>query len=155
MIVDLSGAQEITNDIKASITMRFRSIRTAAQSNPHLASSSLANPSMYLVSSCDKMNNYIPSISSKAPERVVLKMIVNAARTSVTQLKQWMESPHSIDEPVDIFTSDTILSKCQLVLSFHKSISCMDVDKGPQCARLQTYSNVTNKELLVSNLLVM
>ena len=159
-IVDVSGAHEITSDIKASITMRFRAIRNAAKSLPANAPlPSSVNPAMYIVSSSDKINNYEPSLSAKSPEKVVLTMIANAARNSVKILKQWIEAPESSFEdgessPVDLFTSDSIMKRCNYVLQFSKYVTCSNVDKGPLCARLQTYANITNKELLISNLTV-
>lgn len=160
-IVDISGVKEITADIRALIAMRFRAIRTAAKALPPTSPlPSSINPSMYFVSSSDKINNYEPALNSKSPERVVLTMITNAARNSVKLLKKWIEAPETSFEegdssPVDLFSSDSILKRCNFHFQFSKLVSCSNVDKGPLCARLQTYANVTNKELLLSSLSVM
>jgi hypothetical protein len=159
-IVDFSD--EITSEVRARIVTRCRAVRTTATaSNLPL----IANPPMYIVSSCDKVNDFQPSLSHKTPERVVLGMIVNAARRSLSKIGELLENPASIpNTPKSSFTdsvfrflfvNNAVLRRCDHVFRFHKSIVCVDADEGPPFARLQVFSNMTTRELMLSNLVVL
>lgn len=167
-IVDLSGESKVINvEARTSIVTRFRAARDSVKdvADAHLLND--INPAMYVVSSAEKINDFSPSYGSKTPEKVVLGIIINSARATLTKIKDLFENYFEIaeDEKVTsssgivdqqlislIFESDAILNKCNYRFKFNKSIVNTNTDKGPLFARLQVFANTSTREITINNI---
>jgi U3 small nucleolar RNA-associated protein 22 len=69
---------------------------------------------MHIVASYDRQRGYAPGYGQSRPERVVLRMLVAAARVSADQLSQWMARGADTEAPAEI-TLDTIMNCPQMV----------------------------------------
>ena len=183
-VTTVEQGSEMTADVRASIALRFRAMRSAAEkeqdAHPHRPPLPVSvNPPMYLVSSCDKVLGFEPALADKSPERVVLGMLVSASKATLKRVRRWLVSPdvclsEYLAEREDVnvegereaalysdaivhtvFHSEAVKRRCDLSLSFHKGVTNAHPDKGPVFARLPVFANMTNKELLVSNIVVM
>ena len=157
-IVDLSGdASDITSAVKIDIVNRFRLIRSQKVHNDNSQAMGSLNAPMYIVSSCDKLIDFMPSLSSKSPEKVVLGIIVSAAQVSAKKLLNWIASftVDSNDSQLeDIMSSETVLNNCNVIFKFHKASLNTNQAKGPLMARLNVYANLSSNDYSVNSLLV-
>lgn len=182
LIVDLSGeGKEIRGNsaVQDLIVAQFRALRdtaTAAAAGTGLLAaeagdsdgSPLAqlrvperrrlNAAMYIVSSADKAHGYWPSLASKSPERVVLGLIVRAAKVSAERLLAWMQRPPSTTasgaELDAVMADDAVLAKCDVVLKFNKSLVNRNPDEGPAFANLTVFANTPAAEVSPNSLVV-
>jgi hypothetical protein len=179
-----SEAETMNAEVRAKIAMRFRALRAAAAKEREKSGAlSLSlpvalNPPMYFVSSCDKVLDFEPSLADKSPERVVLGLLVSASKATLKRIRRWLVRPDEalaaylterdgedhegereelMSEAVreTVFHSEAVLRRCDFVLSFHRGITNAHPDKGPAFARLPVFANMTNRELLVNNVVVM
>ena len=125
------------------------------------------NPAMYIVSSSDKLVDFEPTLAAKSPEKVVLGMILQAAKLSAMKLHRWISSadyrPEQMNserladyhaELAGIMCNSSILSSCSIVAPFVKSIVNPCHLAGPPVARLAVYANLSAQESSISKLLV-
>lgn len=116
---------------------------------------------MYIVSSSDKLIDYMPSLASRSPEKVVLTMIVAAAQASSKKLLSWISSC-VVDDRADarnsqlaeIITSDAVMNNCNVIFQFHKGVLNHSFSKGPLVARLNVFSNLSAADYAVNSLIV-
>lgn len=124
----------MSSEVRTLIATRFRSSKTAAATlTPELRQQQMllqqqVHPSMYIVTSADKVNEFEPWLKQKAPEPVVLHMVISAAQHTVSQLHHQhlhattAASAGSADLTSVFQSSSTVLRKCQRVLHFHEHI---------------------------------
>lgn len=155
-IVDFSTKQDeavaegIGAGDRATILMRFRAMRqtyhSLIESGQLLHPKSPYFPSVYLVSSCDRLVGFEPDPKFILPERVVLKIMIAAAQASLRRLKIYQEqSSVSLDAVEKALTSEAMLKKCDLVLSFHDGL----------CGtRVEVFANTPAKDLTLQRLII-
>eukprot|EP01039_Chlorochromonas_danica_P009781 gene9782-10816_t len=155
-IVDFSTKQDesvgegIGAGDRATILMRFRAMRQTYQSliesGQLLHPKSPYFPSIYLVSSCDRLVGFEPDRKFLLPERVVLKIMIAAAQASLRRLKTYQEqSGVSSGEVEKALTSEAVLKKCDVVLSFHDGL-CR--------TRVEIFANTPAKDLTLQRLII-
>lgn len=177
-IVEL-GEQTLTTEIRNKVIMKLRSIRQSIQNNsqeithmnPHYYH--LINPTMYMISTCDQSIEYESALHTKSPEQVVFNLILQAARYSLNKLKMLMENiylpavvsssssaslvDHEHQEKLlltQIFTSQSIMKRCDIRLRFNKTLSNIQIDQGPSFGRLEIFANTPMREYSYKNLLI-
>jgi len=185
LIVDLSGeSRQITGNaaLQLQIVSQFRALRDAAAANNEVVDDAPAgsdlpaqvrrrlNAPMYVVSSADKAHNYWPSLATKSPERVVLGLIVRAAKVTSQRVLTWMQQSQTnakgntdtvpterVVEEVevrDLMSSNAVLDNCDIILKCNKSIVNKTPDEGPAFANLTVFANTSPSEAALSNLVV-
>ena len=161
-IVDLSDSHSVISPlVRVQIVNSFRAVRSSGEKDNTI------NPSMYIVSSSDKLVNFESTLATKSPEKVVLGMILQAAKLSAIKLHRWISSAEYLPEQMDservadyhaelasIMSNSSILSSCNIVAPFVKTIVSPCHLTGPPAARLAVYANLSAQESSSSNLLV-
>ena len=150
LLIDFAGDMTISDNVR--INSYFRKIRDGR-----------AGPSMYMVSSCDKVANY--EVSVEAPSNVVLRLIVTAAARSLSSLKFWTQDDGSVGDShvYAIMDSSAVASFSNVTIPFSKALFASkrtsglgfwDGTRGPPFARLKVFSNMSSREAGLSNLIV-
>ena len=148
--------KEISTEIRNKIYLQFRSNRAFQESEKQKAQGTneimlnYFSPIMYIVTSNDKINNYMPTFIDRKqiPERMVFNLMQHYAQLTIQKLSRYLESESldfiefhhltnvSEEFPVvtnfqkanimlkfyeSLFSSSTIFSHCQLLFEFHDS----------------------------------
>jgi hypothetical protein len=165
LIVDLAGeGREIRGNsaVQDQIVSQFRALRdaTTSEDGPSSRERRRLNAAMYVVSSADRAHGYWPSLAAQSPERVVLGLVVNAAKVSAERLLAWMQGPPSGSELgdeaalEDVMGSDAVLSKCDVVLKFNRALVNKNAEEGPAFATLSVFANTPAAEVSPGRLVV-
>jgi hypothetical protein len=121
---------------------------------------------MFIVSSCDKVTGFIPTVTSDAaPCKNVLRLIVASATSSLESLDKWTRSVHECHELMDILMDSSVEHLADVVLPFVKPIVALkrkrngnalweSVKHGPPFARIKLFANMSSRETALSNLIV-
>lgn len=89
----------LTTDVRTLIATRFRASKTAMESLPVLEMNpqQLIHPAMYIVTSVDKINEFEPMLKPFSPEKVVLNLMIQAAKVTLKRIHTEYLRP-AIDE---------------------------------------------------------
>jgi U3 small nucleolar RNA-associated protein 22 len=179
LVVDLSGeGREVAGSaaVQLDIVTKFRAAREAGSPSSSSASSgegvdgaaaaSLAwrrsmNVPMYVVSSADKALGYWPALAERSPERVVLLEYLQAQGTEEAGALQEVlglgagGGKGKGSASVGASAASAVLSKCDVVLRFHKALVNTQPSKGPPFARLEVFANTPESEAALSHLVVL
>lgn len=167
LVVDLSGeSKEISGNsvVQERIQAQFRTAREGLKEGEEENGLGVhfrrrMNAAMYVVSSADKVHGYWPALAEKSPERVVLGLVVRAAKVSAQRLLGWMQGCGSADGDeqaaiAEVMGDDAVLGKCQYVLRFNKSLLNKQPQEGPAFASLSVFANTPLAEAAPSALVV-
>lgn len=152
VVVDFAG--DLSLDDRVKISLRFKSLREKG-----------TGPSLYLVSSVEKLVDFEPSFCDEtSPSRVVLRLVVATAEKSLAALDLWVrdERESRVTNLMDASMIQTLASAtlrfAKPVVSSHRLKSGDElwdsVQKGPPFARLKVFSNMSGKETSYNNLIV-
>ncbi|KAJ1434703.1 Nrap protein-domain-containing protein [Ochromonadaceae sp. CCMP2298] len=177
LVVDLSGeGRELGSAaVQLDIVTKFRAAREAGRPSSGLVDggdASLAwrrsmNVPMYVVSSADKALGYWPALAARSPERVVLSLAVKCARLSAQRLLEHLQSTTGEGALQEVLGlegkgsggggrgASAVLSRCDVVLRFHKALVNAQPSKGPPFARLEVFANTPESEAAASHLVVL
>eukprot|EP01038_Epipyxis_sp_PR26KG_P014271 gene14271-19147_t len=174
LIIDLSESQsDISPSNRLEIDTRFRSMKNLNH---------FEQLSMYIISSADKMINFIPSIAMNSiPNKVILGMIITQSQQSLLKLNEYIQCDALLRNSMqsndnlqninktfqngdfmlinDIMKNNSILQTCNVILETNKNLCWMKKKDGsgldpPLFARLQLFSNSSSQETAVTNLIV-
>ncbi len=158
----------ITSEARNQIYMQFQSLRSSSANRDV---DSVLNPSMYIVTSNDKINNYLPSFVDRkqVPEKFVLAIVLQFAKNTINTLNKLFENgdidldgllpvaatddssngtPPLFRVLEDIFSDDNIFHFCHLIFNFSSSLVVQDTMKCIDTQALQSpMSHLCNLEL--------
>jgi hypothetical protein len=91
----------MTTDIRTLIATRFRSSKTAMENLPVLEINpqQLIHPAMYIVTSADKVNEFEPMLKQSSPEKVVLNLMIQMAKLTISNIHSEYMVPSGIRIP--------------------------------------------------------
>lgn len=120
---------------------------------------------IHIVASYDKQRGYAPGYGQRRPERVVLRMIIAAARVSSDQLSEWMargvEDTHNLCLDRIMNAPQIVSSKYNAIIKINRSVVCKSVSaghsdgqnkwisalSGPSAFHMKLFSNLSSSEL--------
>lgn len=160
LIIDFSDGEEMTSKDISYIRSSFGN-----------ASSGMSKQfPVHIIASYDKQRGFAPGYGQSRPEKVVLRMVTAAARTSVELLSQWMAKGDDAMDELSlhrIMTSpDPVASRFNAVIRFSRSVvskaqtsgrsdgqnKWLSALCGPNAFHTTLFSNLSTKELSGSSL---
>ncbi len=162
----LEQTNEFTEDVKSMIMMKFQATRTTLANIADTTVAQELSPSMYLVTSLDKVNDYEPTFRGAmvTPEPVVLHFIRAAAKKTIEKITFLYEYSSPMQNLLgasdseqetklleNLFRNDSVMNQCQVTLSFSEDIVIEDITKGPAYAQIELFVNTNIKQLFLSH----
>ena len=152
LIVDFADELSIADRLLISST--FQQARESA-----------SGPALFIVSSYDRISNWIPSTSSVAtPSKVVLRLLTSAAMLSLSLYDKWARASSvdysaavdMMEAPAPVFANVTLrFSKSLVSVKRQSGKDVWDgLVRGPPFARLKIFSNTSARETALHNLIV-